>query len=364
MKVPNANPLAGYLARQPEIDAAVQRVLSGGSYILGLEVRAFEKEFAAYCEAGHCVGVGSGTDAIVVALRALGLGPGDEVITVAHTAVATVAAITLAGCTPVLVDIVPDTCTIAAEGISKACTARTRAIVVVHLYGHPAEMDAVLSVAAAHDLFVIEDCAQAHGSRYKGRRVGSIGDVGCFSFYPTKNLGALGDGGALITSDVAVADRARMLREYGWDAERNSQVQGMNTRLDEIQAAILRVKLPYLDADNAARRRVAARYAGELDAVDGLSLPAQAPDSEHVYHLYVIRAAKRDERLMALRGTGIGAAVHYPRAVHQMRAYARLASALPETERAVNEILSLPMFPEMTEAQQQTVVDAVRRVCA
>ena len=354
-----SNPKAQYLAHKKQIDTAVQRVLDSGWYILGEEVKQFEAEFASYTGAGHALGVGNGTEAIHLALAACGIGQGDEVITVSHTAVATVAAIELTGATPVLVDIDPRYFTLDVSLVEKAITPRTRAIVPVHIYGQPVDMDAVMAIARRHGLRVIEDCAQAHGATWQGKRVGSIGDLGCFSFYPTKNLGALGDGGMVVTGDQELAAKARLLREYGWAERFISHFPGWNSRLDEIQAAVLRVKLPFLDADNQARREIAAIY-GEL--AGDLDLPAVRPGVEHVFHLYVTRSTRRDELLKHLREKGIGAAVHYPAPVHLQPAYrGRLpgGNALPETERAAREILSLPIYPELTDTEQHTVKKAV-----
>ncbi|MCA9973883.1 MAG: DegT/DnrJ/EryC1/StrS family aminotransferase, partial [Anaerolineales bacterium] len=262
--IPFLNLRAAYAAQRAALDTAVSRALASGWYILGAEVAAFETEFAAAMAAPHCVGVASGTDAVLLGLRALGVGPGDEVITVAHTAVATVAAVELAGATPVLVDVTPDTATLDPAQLPAAITPRTRAVVPVHLYGHPADLDPILAIARQHGLWVLEDCAQAHGARYRGRPVGSFGDAAAFSFYPTKNLGALGDGGAVLTPHADVAERLRALRQYGWQERYVSQVPGYNSRLDELQAALLRAKLPHLPEMNAARRRLAAAYGAAL----------------------------------------------------------------------------------------------------
>jgi dTDP-4-amino-4,6-dideoxygalactose transaminase len=345
------------------IDAAIARVLDRGWYVLGEEVKAFEREFADVLGVAHAVGVGSGTDALALALRALNIAPGDEVITVSHTAVATIAAIELAGAVPVLVDIDPAHYTLDPARLEAAITPRTKAVIAVHLYGQAADMDAIMAVARQHRLKVIEDCCQATGGRYKGRRVGSIGDAGCFSFYPTKNLGAIGDGGAVVTQYDAVAERVRSLREYGWRGDRVSHVAGVNSRLDEMQAAILRAKLPHLDADNARRRTIADRYDAALAGL--VTIPARRNPAEHVFHLYVVRTPDRDGVLARLKDHGIGAAIHYAKAAHQQPAYAaRLAGcdALPETETAVSEILTLPIYPELTDAEVDQVIAAVKKV--
>jgi dTDP-4-amino-4,6-dideoxygalactose transaminase len=357
-----ANPKAQYLAYREEIDGAIHAALESGRYILGEQVAAFEAEFAAYIGAAYAVGCGSGTEALRLALGALGIGPGDEVITVGHTAVATVAAIELAGATPVLVDIDPVHATLDPARIEAACTARTKAILPVHLYGQPADLTAILAVAARHGLRVVEDCAQAHGACWDGRRVGAFGDAACFSFYPTKNLGAIGDGGMVVTNDPAVANEARLLREYGWAERYVSHRVGWNSRLDELQAAVLRVKLRHLDADNARRRAIADRYDRELDGL-GFALPARRPGATHVFHLYVIRHPERDRLLEFCRRHGVSPGIHYPVPVHLQPAYrGRMAGAdcLSETERAAREVLSLPMYPELTDDEVSTVTAVLR----
>jgi dTDP-4-amino-4,6-dideoxygalactose transaminase len=357
-----SNPQAQYLAHKDDIDAAISRVLSKGWYILGEEVKAFEAEFAAFIGAAHAVGVGSGTEALHLALRACGIGQGDEVITVSHTAVATVSAIELAGATPVLVDIEPDFYTLDPASLEAAITPRTKAIIPVHLYGQPADLEPIMEIARRHEVRVIEDCAQAHGAKYKGRRVGSYGDMACFSFYPTKNLGALGDGGMVVTSNQELAERAFLLRQYGWADRYVSSITGWNSRLDELQAAILRVKLPHLDSDNASRKRLANTYDETLSAL-GLTLPRERPSTEHVYHLYVIRSSERDELQSFLKSRGVGALIHYPVPVHLQPAYqSRLSGSdkLPETERAAREVLSLPIYPELDDSQLQKVIGDVQ----
>ena len=356
-----------YAAIRREIDAAIAGVLAGGSFILGENVKAFEREFAAYCQADFAVGVGSGTEALHLALLALGIGAGDEVITVPHTAVATVAAIELAGARPVLVDVDPATMTMAPSQVEQHVSARTKAILPVHLYGHPAALDPILHVAQAHNLYVIEDCAQAHGAEYQGRRVGSIGNVGCFSFYPTKNLGAYGDGGMVVTSDSEINKRLRLLREYGWQERYVSAVRGgTNSRLDEIQAAILRVKLRHLDEWTRARRSLAARYCSLL-AGSPVITPVEAPEARHVYHLYVVRSSQRDALRAYLNDNGVGTGIHYPVPVHLQPGYADLGSgtgSFPVTERLAQEILSLPMFPELTLADVTHTSELILRFWA
>jgi dTDP-4-amino-4,6-dideoxygalactose transaminase len=344
-----------------EIQAAVSAVLERGRFILGEEVAAFELEFAAHCGVAHAVGVGSGTEALHLALAACGIGPGDEVITVSHTAVATVAAIRLAGGKPVLVDIDPATYTIETAQLEKAITPRTRAIIPVHLYGCPADLAAVLEIARRHNLYVVEDCAQAHGAQYRDKRVGCWGHAGAFSFYPTKNLGAYGDGGAVVTGDSALAERVRMLREYGWQERYVSRIQGVNSRLDELQAAVLRVKLRFLAAWNERRRRLAQLYTGALPR-GRLRLPVEPEGAKHVYHLYVVRHPRREDLQASLRSRGIGSLVHYPVPVHLQPAYHDLgyaAGSLPATETAAREVLSLPLFPELREDEIAMVCEAV-----
>lgn len=359
---------AQYIALKTAIDTATQRVLASGWYILGKEVAAFEAEFAAYLGADmQCVGVNSGTDALQLALRACEVGPGDEVITVSHTAVATVAAIRLTGATPVLVDIDPVTYSMSPAALAAAVTPCTKAIIPVHLYGHPAAMAEILAIAQQAGVRVIEDCAQAHGARYQGQLVGTLGDLACFSFYPTKNLGALGDGGAVAGRHPDLLAKVRSLREYGWTPQARyiSQAEGLNSRLDELQAAILRAKLPYLEAWNAQRRQLAALYTAQLPTT--LQLPVEQPGCQHVYHLYVIRVANREAVRQQLTAAGVGSAIHYPAAVHQQPAYGPdnlVCHPMPHTEQAVREILTLPLYPQMSSAQAQQVVAALQAALA
>jgi dTDP-3-amino-3,4,6-trideoxy-alpha-D-glucose transaminase len=345
-----------------EINTAIQQVLDRGWFILGPEVEAFEAAFAGYHGVAHAVGVGSGTDAIELALRAAGIGPGDEVITVAHTAVATVCAVERTGATPVFVDIDPITYTMNPAAASAAVTPRTRALLPVHLYGHPANMTALRDLAKKHHLLLVEDCAQAHGGRYDNRRVGTLGDLGAFSFYPTKNLGAYGDGGAVITNDTQLAERLRRLRNYGQTSRDCHHERGVNSRLDEMQAAILRVKLAHLDVHNDERRRLAACYRQHLRGVD---LPVEHNSDalmRHVYHLYVIRHRRRDQLQESLRQRGIGTLVHYPVPIHRQPAYEDLGYApgsLPVTERVADEVLSLPLYVGLQPADILTIAQAV-----
>ncbi len=352
-----AGPLLGYLAYKEEIDAAIERVLASGWYILGQEVETFEREFADYCGVDYGVGVGNGTDAIDIALQACGVGAGDEVITVANTAVATVAAIEQSGATPVLVDIDPTTFTIDPGLVEEAITPDTKAIVPVHLYGRPAEIAAILSIANNKGLFVVEDCAQAHGALYEGKRVGAWGDIAAFSFYPTKNLGAIGDGGMVVTNEPDLAERARMLRQYGWRDRNNSEAVGVNSRLDELQAAILRVKLGHLDDENSRRRDLAGAYGRELPT-EQVTLPTETGRGRHVYHLYVIQTPGRDSLKTFLESRGVGTQVHYPIPIHLQAAYhGRLGERgmLPVTESTCGKILSLPMHPHLDREHVQVV---------
>jgi dTDP-4-amino-4,6-dideoxygalactose transaminase len=363
--VPQADPGAGYRALQPEIDAAVARALASGWYILGSEGAAFEQEFAAWLGAKRAVGCANGTDALALALRALGIGPGMAVATVSHTAVATVAAIEMAGAVPVLIDIEPDYYTMDPAELAAvlahppASLPPIRAVIPVHVYGQPVALAPILSAAEKHGVAVIEDCAQAHGALYQGRRVGTFGQIAAFSLYPTKNLGALGDGGVIATDNSALADRLVSLRQYGWKSRYISDEPGVNSRLDELQAAILRVKLRHLDAQNARRREIASAYDTAL-AGSALRPPLRRAAAQHVFHLYVLRVAERAALQQRLREAGIGTAIHYPVPVHLQPAYLGRIALGPrgcqQTERAAAEVLSLPMFPEMTEAQ-------VERVC-
>ena len=355
------NPGASYRAHRTEIDDAVRRVFDSERYILGEEVSAFEEAFADYLGTKHTVGVGNGTDALYLALRACDVGHGDEVITVSHTASATVAAIVMSGATPVFVDIQPDVYTMDPSKLPAAFTKKTRAIIPVHLYGQTADMTPILAFAKQHNLRVIEDCAQSAGSEYAGRKTGSLGDIGCFSFYPTKNLGAYGDGGMAVTRDPALAERLLRLRQYGWDKSNISCEAGVNSRLDELQAAILRAKLPHLDSDNAKRVAIADRYDREL-ASTGITLPARRTDGQHVFHLYVVRSCRQEALLTHLKSQGVYALAHYPVPAHLQPAYKNFApesGALTETERAAKEVVSLPIYPELTAEEQAVVIKSV-----
>ena len=363
LRVPfnDLRPLVRALAS--ELRGATERVMASGWFVLGPELEAFEREFADYLGRAHAVGVASGTDAIELSLRALDIGPGDEVITVSHTAVATVLAIERTGATPVLCDIDPRTYTLSPAAVRAAIGARSRAIVPVHLYGHPADMDALGSLAARHGLAVVEDCAQAHGARFRGRRVGSFGELAAFSFYPTKNLGALGDGGAVATDDAALAERLRRLRNLGQRDRYHHVERGQNSRLDELQAAVLRVKLAHLDRHNEIRRGLAAAYRGRLR---GAAPPEEGPGCEHVFHLFVARHPRRDELQRGLAARGVETLIHYPIPVHLQEAYRSLGvrpGRLPQTEAAAREVLSLPLFVGLDARRQDEVLDAVEECC-
>lgn len=357
MMIACASPKAQTLPYQNEILDAVRRVLDSGHYILGEEVAAFEAEFARYLGIEHVIGCGSGTDALVLAMRAMDIGRDDEVIVPSHTATATVAAVALVGAVPIFVDIEPDLYTLDAAAVEAACTARTKAIIAVHLYGQSADLNRLHAIAKKRGIRLIEDCAQATGAAYGDRKLGGIGDVGCFSFFPTKNLGAVGDGGAIACRDHVLAARLRRLRQYGWDDSRISLELGMNSRLDELQAAILRVKLRHIDADNAERRRQATLYKEALADMP-LVLPAERDATRHVFHLFVIRAPDRNLLLQYLKQHGIVAGIHYATPVHMMPAF-RDGSRLPLTEQVVNEIISLPLYPGLTGASQEVVVSAL-----
>jgi dTDP-4-amino-4,6-dideoxygalactose transaminase len=362
-------PLLDLGAQHRAIGAAVEhaalRVLRSGRYVLGPEVAAFEDEFARYTASKHAVGVNTGTSAIHLALLALGVGQGDEVITVPFTFVATVAAVLYCGARPVLVDVTPHTLTMDPDLLDKAITPRTRAIVPVHLYGHPAAMDPILEVAARHGVPVVEDAAQAHGATYKGRPAGSMGVAGCFSFYPGKNLGAAGEGGAIVTTDDGVAARARLLRDWGARHKYDHQLVGFNYRLDELQAAVLRVKLGHLEEWTEARRVHARAYRDELEGVEGAPVPVgEEAHSRHVYHVFAVRSPRRDALRLALGEQGVDTGVHYPTPVHLQPGYAHLGyrrGDFPVSERAATEVLSLPIFPELTGEQRCRVLQALRR---
>jgi dTDP-3-amino-3,4,6-trideoxy-alpha-D-glucose transaminase len=347
----------GVTAIRAELDAAIARVLDRGWFLMGPELEHFEREFAAYHgPTMRAIGVGSGTDALRIGLLALGIRPGDEVLVAANAGVPPVAALVATGARPVFCDVDPQTHTLDPDEIDRRVTPRTRGVMVVHLYGHAAPMDAIVRTARAHGLKVLEDCAQAHGARASDALVGTVGDAAAFSFYPTKNLGALGDAGAVLTADAHVAEQARLLRMYGWRERYVSELRSTVSRLDEIQAALLSVKLTHLDAWNAARRRLAARYRAGLQGV--VDLPPEAG----VFHLFVVRTAGRDALKTYLTEHGVGTDIHYPRPVHLQAPYAEYAhgSSLPITERLSTEILSLPMYPELSDEDVDYVCEVLR----
>jgi len=356
------NPKAQYDSYKSKIDEAIARTLVSGRYVLGENVSAFEEEFAGYIGCDHCVGLGSGTDALFLGMKVLQIGLGDEVIAPSHTAAATVAAICMTGATPVLVDVDPIHYTICPSEIRKVVNERTKAIIAVHLYGQPADLDEIVKVAGEWDIKVIEDCAQAHGALYGGRKVGSIGDIGCFSFYPTKNLGGVGDGGAVVTSNSGLADGLRRLRQYGWDDQKISQETGWNSRLDELQAAILRVKLPHLDEDNEKRVALAERYHRDMGGLN-VDLPQVRNGCSHVFHLFVVVVEHREDLILFLKGRKIIPGVHYPVPVHRMPAYSDsvfTSESLKHTERLADRVLSFPIFPELSDKEQEVVISSVK----
>jgi dTDP-4-amino-4,6-dideoxygalactose transaminase len=362
LKVPYLDLKAQYQSIKPEIDAAIGRVLDSCQFVLGPEVAAFEQEFAAYCGTSECIALNSGTSALHLALLAAGVGPGDEVITVPFTFVASVAAVLYAGAKPVLVDIDPRSFTLDPAAIEKAITPRTKAILPVHLYGQPADMDPILEIARRRNLVVIEDAAQAHGAKYKGRPVGSIGDMACFSFYPGKNLGAYGEGGAVTTSNPEFAKSVRMLRDWGQDRKYHHVMRGFNYRMEGFQGAILRVKLRHLEKWTETRRAIVQQY-NQLLADCDVETPKEMPWARHVYHVYTLRTEDRDGLQTALAQQGIQTGIHYPVPVHLQPAYADLGygiGAFPASEKAAVKVLSLPLYAEMNQQQIHAVTCVVR----
>jgi len=361
LQVPFVDLAAQYTAIADEIAEASASVFRRTDYILGHDVGLFEQEFAAYCGTRYCVGVGSGTAAIQLALEALGVGPGDEVIVPANTFIGSALPALRLGASPVLVDCEEATATVDVDRVAAAIGPRTKAVIAVHLYGQPADVDPLLELCATHDLFLVEDACQAHGARYKGRRAGSLGTVAAFSFYPAKNLGALGDGGAVTTDDEELAKQVRRLSDFGRTDKYVHEIEGTNERLDTIQAAVLRVKLRHLDSWNDLRRDHAETY-GRALASSGLMLPVAASWAEHVWHLYVVRVPERDRVLARMNEAGVGAGIHYPTPVHLTPAYAHLgfrAGSFPIAEQAALEILSLPLYPHLTFEQQEYVADSL-----
>jgi dTDP-4-amino-4,6-dideoxygalactose transaminase len=361
VRVPFGDLKTHYQTYRTQLDTAIGRVLQSGHFILGPELERFEKDFETYLGTGYVAGCASGTEAIYLALAACDVGPGDEVLVVAHTAVPTINAISMMGATPIFVDIDPATCLMDVNDLAKRITKRTKAIVPVHLYGQTVDMETVMKLAKEHGLKVIEDCAQSTGARYKGTMAGTIADFGAFSFYPSKNLGAFGDGGAVSTSSRENFDRLVMLRNYGQSKRYFHDVIGINSRLDEIQAAILSAQIPYVPEWNERRQEIAKRYTQALK--DVVQTPVEAPDNSHVYHLYVIQTEKRDELQAYLLDQGIQALIHYPNPAHLQKAYAYLGwqpGSLPVTEKVARQILSLPMYQGLTDEQVDAVIKAVR----
>lgn len=352
-----------YLVIKDKIDAAGKKVFNKGWFILGREVKNFEKEFAEYCGIKHCLGVANGLEALQISLMALGVGRGDEVITTPLTAMATSLAIIQVGAKPIFVDIDPKSFNLDAGKIEQAITKKTKAIMPVHLYGQMASIEEIMKIAAKHNLLVIEDCAQAHGAEYKGKKAGSFGACGAFSFYPSKNLGAYGDGGCIITNNKKLAEKIRALRDYGQSGRYNHLYLGLNSRLDELQAAILRVKLRYLDAWNKKRKQLAKIYNRQLSKI-GTVVPAELKNYFHIYHLYVIRTGKRDELVKYLFKNGIQAGVHYPKLVYQQPAYKDFSKEIiscPIAEKCCREIVSLPLYPELTVKQVEYICDVIKK---
>jgi len=364
--IPFVDLKAQYASIKSGVDAAIHGVLDSCQFTLGSEVAAFEQEFATYSQARHGIGVNTGTSALHLALLAAGVGPGDEVITVPFTFVATVSAIDYTGARPVFVDIDPQTFTMDPALVEAAITDKTRAIIPVHLYGQCADMDPILDIAKRHGLFVIEDACQAHGAEYRGRRAGSMGDMGCFSFYPGKNLGAYGEGGMVVTDDPELTRTIRMLRDWGAEKKYHHVLKGYNFRMEGIQGAVLRVKLRYLEGWTEARRAAAAHY-DRLLAGSGVPTPKAMPHNRHVYHVYAIRTAQRQAWQEGLLAQGVQSGIHYPTPVHLLPAFADLgyrAGQFPYSELAANEVLSLPMFPELTPGQCEEVARAVRNLAS
>jgi dTDP-4-amino-4,6-dideoxygalactose transaminase len=363
VKVPYLDLKAQYQSIKPEIDAAINCVLDSGQFVLGPQVAAFEQNFAAYCGTSECIALNSGTSALHLALLAAGVEPGDEVITVPFTFVASVAAVLYAGARPVLVDIEPRSFTMDPAAVEKGITRRTKAILPVHLYGQSADMDSIMDVARRHKLVVIEDAAQAHGAKYKGRLVGSIGDLACFSFYPGKNLGAYGEGGAVTTNNPEYARTVRMLRDWGQDRKYHHVLRGYNYRMEGFQGAVLDVKLRHLDRWTEARRAVVRQY-NELLVHSDVETPIEMSWAKHVYHVYTLRSSNRDGLQAALTADGIQTGIHYPVPVHLQPAYADLGygpGAFPQAEAAAKQVLSLPLYPELTEDAVERVASAVRK---
>ncbi|MCG8604199.1 DegT/DnrJ/EryC1/StrS family aminotransferase [bacterium] len=363
LKIPQADLRAQYELIKDEVHEAVKNVLESTQFVRGQASRDFEESFARYCQTDHAVGVANGTDALMLTLRAAGIRPGDEVITVPFTFTATGEAIHWAGAKPVFVDICQENYTMDVKQIESRISDRTRAIIPVHLYGHPADMDGILEIAQAHDLTVVEDAAQAHGALYKGRKAGSIGDAGCFSFYPGKNLGAYGDAGGVVTNDSRIAEQVKKLGDHGSTKKYCNELMGFNSRLDSIQGAVLSVKLQYLDKWIQKRREITDYYNSAFEAVEQIVTPDESQWAESVYHLYVIQVENRDSLKQRLNQVGIGAAIHYPRPLHLQESYSFLGQpvgSFPVSERVADRVMSLPNYPEMTEKMLEYVVEKVK----
>lgn len=362
MNVPFGDLKRVYLEHKEEFDEAVSRVLSSGWYLFGKELEQFETAFSTYCSAKHGIGAASGTEAIQVAVSACCIGAGNDVLTVSNTCVPTITGIEATGAKCVFVDIEPNTYTMNPELIEARLTSKTKAIVIVQLYGQCADMDAILAIAMKYDLKVIEDCAQAHGATYKGKRAGSLGDVAAFSFYPTKNLGAFGDAGMVVTNDDNIAERARMLRNYGQKGRYNHVIKGLNSRMDELQAAILNAKLPFLDQWIKRRQQIAERYISAFEKYD-IALPLTTQGRNHTYHLFVVRVKNRDSFMKKLAECGVQTAIHYPSPVHLQPAYSEYsnqAKFLPITEAQASELVSIPIYPELTDEEVDYVIKSVK----
>ena len=363
MRIPFLDLKTQYKQIDQEILPMVKEAMANGAFVGGPQVSGFEAEFAAYCDSKYCVGVGSGTDALRFALMAVGVTDGDEVITVPNTFIATTEAISQVGATPVFVDVRPDTYNMDCSKLTEKITEKTKAIIPVHLYGQPVDMDPILEIAESRNISVIEDACQAHGSLYKGRRAGSMGAAGCFSFYPGKNLGAYGEGGAVVTQDSRIAEKIRMIRDHGQAKKYIHEMEGYNGRLDAIQAGVLRIKLKRLDTWNDSRRKNAAYYTELLSGVDGVTVPVEAEFARPVYHLYVILVDDREGLQQFLNDKGIASGLHYPIPLHLQKAYARLGygeGSFPVTENAAKKLISLPMFPELTRDQIEYVAESIK----
>lgn len=363
MKVPFLDLKSQHAPLRDEIDRAIAEVIDAGAFAGGPFVTAFEEDFAFFCECRHAVGLGSGTEALWLALLALGVGPGDEVITVPSTFMATAEAITYAGATPVFVDVDERTYTMQPQALHGALSRRTKVVMPVHLFGQSADMDPILDFAREHGLFVIEDASQAHGAEYKGKKVGSLGDAGCFSFYPGKNLGAFGEAGATVTNNSELREKIAILRDHGQSRKYHHSVVGWNCRMDGIQGAVLKIKLRHLARGNQSRRANALRYSRAFEDQEEIGIPQEAAYAKHVYHIYAIRVQARDEVMQRLEKKGISCGVHYPVPVHLQEAYASLGherGSFPISEATSDEFISLPMFPELTNSQIDAVADAVK----